>query len=452
MKDTDSLDASGSSPSGDGGKQDNMYYGANPMLFTLAQELRAKMTEAEEILWNAIKINEWHLKFRRQHPISNYIADFYCHKIKLVIELDGGYHENKEVKIYDEKRENDIGEFGIKILRFRNEEIINNIESVLKKMNDTISAIQQENKDEKIIPMNSIKAAESPNTPPLGDGGRLPLFVIKIGGNVIDDEKNLAAFLQNFASISAKKLLVHGGGKIATKIGEQLGIQSNYINGRRITDEATIDLVTMVYGGLINKKIVAKLQSLNCDAIGLTGADANIIPSTKRPIVYAKLPKEADSANTSPLGDGGIDYGFVGDVITEKIGIKNLEVLLANNFTLVIAPLTHDGKGQMLNTNADTVASSLAVALSNRYDVRLIYCFEKNGVLENVEDDDSVIKLITKEKYQQLLTDKKLFDGILPKIDNAFAAIDNGVKEVLIGHANDLLQNVTPYTKGTLIK
>ena len=441
MKVTDSLDASGSSPSGDGGKQDNMYYGANPMLFTLAQELRAKMTEAEEILWNAIKINEWHLKFRRQHPISNYIADFYCHKIKLVIELDGGYHENKEVKMYDEKRENDIGEFGIKILRFRNEEIINNIESVLRKMNDTISAIQQENKDEKIIPINSTKAAESPNTHPEQgpdllsgrDGGRLPLFVIKIGGNVIDDEKNLASFLQNFTCINAKKILVHGGGKVATKIGEQLGIQPNYINGRRITDEATIDLVTMVYGGLINKKIVAKLQSLNCDAIGLTGADANIIPAVKRPVK-------------------DIDYGFVGDVIKEKIAIKNLEVLLANNFTLVIAPLTHDGNGQMLNTNADTVASSLAVALSNSYDVRLIYCFEKNGVLENVENDDSVIKLITKDKYQQLLTDKKLFDGILPKIDNAFAAIDNGVKEVLIGNANDLLQNVTPDTKGTLIK
>lgn len=259
------------------------------------------------------------------------------------------------------------------------------------------------------------------------------LFVIKIGGNVIDDEKNLAAFLQNFASINAKKILVHGGGKIATKIGEQLGIQSNYINGRRITDEATIDLVTMVYGGLVNKKIVAKLQSLQCDAIGLTGADANIIPAVKRPVK-------------------DIDYGFVGDVIKEKIAVKNLEVLLANNFTLVIAPLTHDGNGQMLNTNADTVASSLAVALSNSYDVRLIYCFEKNGVLENVDDDDSVITLITKEKYQQLLKDKKLFDGILPKIDNAFAAIDNGVKEVLIGHANDLLQNVTPDTKGTLIK
>lgn len=259
------------------------------------------------------------------------------------------------------------------------------------------------------------------------------LFVIKIGGNVIDDAGTLQNFLVNFASISAKKILVHGGGKIATKIGEQLGIQSNYVNGRRITDEATIDLVTMVYGGLVNKKIIAKLQSLQCNAIGLTGADANIIPAIKRPV------KE-------------IDYGFVGEVVKEKMAIKNLEVLLVNNFTLVIAPLTHDGNGQMLNTNADTVASSLAVALSGSYDVRLIYCFEKNGVLENVEDDDSVITLITKEKYQQLLADKKLFDGILPKIDNAFAAINSGVKEVLIGHANDLLQNVTPNTKGTLIK
>ncbi|CAN5228073.1 acetylglutamate kinase [soil metagenome] len=259
------------------------------------------------------------------------------------------------------------------------------------------------------------------------------LFVIKIGGNVIDDNASLQSFLENFASIKAKKILVHGGGKIATKIGEQLGIASNYVNGRRITDEATIDLVTMVYGGLVNKKIVAKLQSLDCDAIGLTGADANIIPAVKRPVK-------------------DIDYGFVGDVVKEKIAVNNLEALLANNFTLVIAPLTHDGNGQMLNTNADTVASALAVALSASYDVRLIYCFEKKGVLENIADEDSVITLITKEKYQQLLTENKLFDGILPKIDNAFAAINSGVKEVLIGDASDLLQNVTANTKGTLIK
>ncbi|MEO5891315.1 MAG: acetylglutamate kinase [Ferruginibacter sp.] len=259
------------------------------------------------------------------------------------------------------------------------------------------------------------------------------LFVIKIGGNVIDDDAALQSFLNNFASINAKKILVHGGGKIATKIGEQLGIQSKYINGRRITDEATIDLVTMVYGGLINKKLVAKLQAQGCNAIGMTGADANIIPAIKRPV------KE-------------IDYGFAGDIKTSDIGTNSLEVLLSNNFTLVIAPLTHDGNGQILNTNADTIASALAVGLSKSYDVRLIYCFEKKGVLENVADENSVINLITKEKYVQLVQDKKLFDGILPKIDNAFAAIDNGVKEVLIGDANDLLQNVTNDTRGTLIK
>jgi len=303
-------------------------------------------------------------------------------------------------------------------------------------------------------PLGAGGAAESLNNSPSGDGG-CSLFVIKIGGNIVDDEAALQSFLKDFAAIKANKILIHGGGKIATKIGEQLGIKSNYVNGRRITDAATIDLVTMVYGGLVNKKIVAKLQSMQCNAIGLTGADANIIPAKKRPIVFFSTtePGETtDSSNNSPSGDGGIDYGFVGDVTPSNIGVQNLQALLSNNFTLVFAPLTHDGNGQILNTNADTIASSLAVALSKSYDVRLIYCFEKKGVLENVEDENSVITLITKEKYAQLLQDKKLFDGILPKIDNAFAAIDNGVKEVLIGDANDLLQNVTANTIGTLIK
>ena len=325
------------------------------------------------------------------------------------------------------------------------------------------------NKDAKIAsglqtsPLGAGGETESLQTSPLasGDGGSIPLFVIKIGGNIVDDETALQAFLKNFASIQANKILIHGGGKIATKIGEQLGIKSNYVNGRRITDAATIDLVTMVYGGLVNKKIVAKLQSMQCNAIGLTGADANIIPAKKRPIVFSSIAvsgEKADGLQTSPLasgdgfGDGAIDYGFVGDVTPSNIGVQNLQALLSNNFTPVFAPLTHDGNGQMLNTNADTIASSLAVALSSIYDVRLIYCFEKKGVLENVEDENSVITLITKEKYAQLLQDKKLFDGILPKIDNAFAAIDNGVKEVLIGDANDLLQNITAQTIGTLIK
>ena len=261
---------------------------------------------------------------------------------------------------------------------------------------------------------------------------RPTLFVIKIGGNVVDDETNLSSFLKDFASIAERKILVHGGGKIASRIGEQMGIQPNYINGRRITDEATINLVTMVYGGLVNKKIVAKLQALQCNAIGLTGADANIIPATKRPV------KE-------------IDYGMVGD-INEQVDRGKLNLLLENDLVPVIAPLTHDGAGQMLNTNADTIASALAVSLSQSHEVRLIYCFEKKGVLENVADEHSVITLITKPVYERLIADKKLFDGILPKIDNAFAAINNGVKEVLIGDASDLLQNVTTDTKGTLIK
>lgn len=257
------------------------------------------------------------------------------------------------------------------------------------------------------------------------------LFVIKIGGNVIDDDASLKLFLERFAKVEGKKILVHGGGKIATSIGKQLGIEPNYVNGRRITDAATIELVTMVYGGLLNKKIVAQLQAIDCNAIGLTGADANIIPADKRPV------KE-------------IDYGFVGDIVNEKLKIKNLRLFLSNDLIPVIAPLTHDQHGQILNTNADTIASALAVALSALYDVRLIYCFEKKGVLENVEDQSSVINLINKEKYQQLLADKKLADGILPKIDNAFAAIDSGVNEVLIGDANDLLLNVTENVKGTL--
>ena len=413
---------------GGDGQRHNMHYGASPVLFELAGELRARMTEAEEVLWNLIKINEWHLKFRRQHPIANYIADFYCHTVKLVIELDGGYHENKEVKVYDEAREKDIKEYGITVLRFTNEEVLHNIEEVLTKIGDAISSIKKEGNER----------AERPNNSPSGDGGKL--FVIKIGGNVIDDAAALRSFLIDFASVEGKKILVHGGGKIATSVGKQLGIEPNYVNGRRITDAATIDLVTMVYAGLLNKKIVAGLQLFNCNSLGLTGADANIIPATKRPF-----------ANSS-LGDGDIDFGFVGDVNCQQLSVNSLQVFLNNDLVPVVAPLTHDGKGQLLNTNADTIASALAIALSAHYDVRLIYCFEKKGVLENVDDGSSVIGLLNKERYQQLIEGKKLADGILPKIDNAFTAIDSGVKEVLIGDANDLLLNVTENVKGTLFR
>jgi len=277
------------------------------------------------------------------------------------------------------------------------------------------------------------------------------LFIIKVGGNIIDDQEKLSSFLNSLSQIfgassslpfRGRGLLVHGGGKIATEIGNKLGIESKYINGRRITDDATIDLVTMIYGGLINKKIVAQLQSFNCNAIGLTGADGNIIPATKRP------PKKM--SNEKGLSEL-IDFGWVGDVDSPTFNVESLKLLLGNGFTPVFAPLTHDKQGHILNTNADTIASSLAVALSPFYDVRLIYCFEKKGVLENVKDENSVIHRITKEKYKQLLDDQKLFAGILPKIDNAFAAIDAGVHEVLIGDATDLLQNTTDKTIGTLI-
>ena len=259
------------------------------------------------------------------------------------------------------------------------------------------------------------------------------LFVIKIGGNVIDNALFLQSFLRDFSAVPAKKILVHGGGKIATRIGDQLGIVSNYVDGRRITDENTIDLVTMVYGGLVNKKIVAQLQSYGCNAIGLTGADANTIPAVKRPV------KE-------------IDYGFVGDLDSSLLDLDRWNAFLASGLVPVVAPLTHDGQGQMLNTNADTMASTIAVLLSAIYRVRLVFCFEKKGVLQNPDDDDSVIPLITTHTYQELLQQNSLSGGILPKIDNAFQAIRAGVTEVLIGDAKDLTQNTGAAMRGTLIK
>ena len=256
------------------------------------------------------------------------------------------------------------------------------------------------------------------------------LFVIKIGGNVIDHEAALDAFLADFARIDSPKILVHGGGKIATRIGDKLGIISRYVQGRRITDDATIDLVTMVYGGLVNKQVVAALQAKGCNAIGLTGADGNCIPAVKRPVK-------------------DVDYGWVGDV--KGVNAGALSTLIGGGMTPVMAPLTHDGAGHILNTNADTIASSVAVALSGLYSVRLIYCFEKKGVLEDVNREDSVISLINRENHARLLAEGKLADGIIPKIDNAFAAIDAGVGDVLIGDARDLLTNVSGAVSGTLI-
>ena len=257
------------------------------------------------------------------------------------------------------------------------------------------------------------------------------LFVIKIGGNVLDNPGALDTFLGDVASASGYRILVHGGGKIATRLGEQLGIESKYVQGRRITDDATIDLVTMVYGGLVNKQLVAALQAKGCNAIGLTGADANCIPAVRRPVTT-------------------IDYGWVGDVGEVQAGA--LKALLDAGLVPVMAPLTHDGKGHILNTNADTIASALAVALSPTYTVRLVYCFEKKGVLEDVEREDSVIPLIDRKGYARLREEGRLADGIIPKIDNAFAAIDSGVREVLIGDAADLRVNLgRGAVSGTLI-
>jgi acetylglutamate kinase len=257
------------------------------------------------------------------------------------------------------------------------------------------------------------------------------LFIIKIGGNVLDKPEALQSFLKSFAAIKEPKVLIHGGGKIATKLGEQLGIESNYVNGRRITDAQTIDLVTMVYGGLVNKQLVAALQALGCNAIGLTGADGNVMKAVKRPVK-------------------DIDYGFVGDIVAEGVNTSLLEALLQQNTIPVFAPLTH-ANGSMLNTNADTIASVLAIALSKLYDVRLIFCFEKKGVLRNVDDADSVIRHLPKTLYEELLAQKAFADGILPKLENAYAAIHAGVKEVLIGEADDLVRNTGKETEGTLI-
>jgi acetylglutamate kinase len=257
------------------------------------------------------------------------------------------------------------------------------------------------------------------------------LFVIKIGGNVIDDPNSLSSFLDDFASIRERKILVHGGGKIATRIGEQLGIKPRYHNGRRITDAETIALVTMVYGGLVNKQVVAALQKRECPALGMTGADGNLIRAVRRPVK-------------------DVDFGYVGDITPADVNTALLSNLLENQIVPVVAPLTHC-EGEILNTNADTIAAALAIASGTQYAVRLIYCFEKKGVLLDVSDDGSVITRLTEQRYHELLAGQALADGILPKLENAFSSIRQGVQEVLIGHAGDLLRNTGYDTTGTLI-
>ncbi len=275
------------------------------------------------------------------------------------------------------------------------------------------------------------------------------LYVIKIGGNIIDDEQKLSSFLKDFSEVFGasshpfigRRLLVHGGGKLATKMAAQLGIEQQMVDGRRITDAETLKIVTMVYAGLINKNIVAQLQANNCNAIGLTGADGNVIKSHKR------------GAN-SPLGDGGVDYGFVGDV--DEVNTSLLQSLLEQNMAVVLAPITHDKNGLLLNTNADTIAQETAKALSSIYDVELIYSFEKSGVLLDVNDDTTVIPILTRAYYQELKTplqgtgEPVIFAGMIPKLDNAFAAVNSGVSKVIIGKAEEL-QQLVKGVKGTAI-
>lgn len=255
------------------------------------------------------------------------------------------------------------------------------------------------------------------------------LVVIKIGGNIIDNEKALQKFISNFHAIKTPKILVHGGGKLATQLSEKLGIETKMIDGRRITDAETLTITTMVYAGLINKNVVAKLNAKGTMAVGLCGVDAFLIPSTKRK-------------------KGSVDYGFVGDVQSKKINVKLLGHLLKNNYTPVIAPITADNKGQLLNTNADTIASSLATSLSAHYKVKLVYCFEKDGVLHN----EKVIPSITKGSYQTLKEQQIVKDGMIPKLDNAFDAIDNGVRTVVIGHADKLKQIIQSHAGTSITK
>jgi acetylglutamate kinase len=249
------------------------------------------------------------------------------------------------------------------------------------------------------------------------------LYIVKIGGNIIDDEKKLSSFLQSFASIKSNKILIHGGGKLATNLADELGVQQKLIDGRRITDAETLKIVTMVYAGYINKNIVSQLQSKNCNAIGLCGADANIIQAHKR--IHPS-----------------IDYGFVGDI--DKVNGEQLMQLINSGLTPIIAPITSDAEGQLLNTNADTIAQEIAKAMSEYYNVQLIYSFEKSGVLLDANDDSTVISSINPKHYETLKTEKKIFAGMIPKIDNAFAALNSGVKKVIIGNAeklNELINN-----------
>ena len=251
------------------------------------------------------------------------------------------------------------------------------------------------------------------------------LKVIKIGGNIIDNLDSLQIFLEQFSKIEGPKILVHGGGKLATKLAKQMGVEVKMIEGRRITDVDTLNIITMVYAGKINKNIVAKLQANKSNAVGFTGADGNSIIAEKR------------SVKT-------IDYGLVGDIL--KVNTNTLEILINNNVIPVFCAITHDEKGQLLNTNADTIASELAIGFAKDYKTELYYCFEKNGVLQDINDDTSVIENINTETYKSLIEQNIIADGMLPKLNNCFHAINNNVHKVHIGKPDMLFTEISHTT------
>jgi acetylglutamate kinase len=251
------------------------------------------------------------------------------------------------------------------------------------------------------------------------------LTIVKVGGKIVEEPASLQQLLQGFLKIEGHKLLVHGGGRSATALASRLGIESRMVNGRRVTDEAMLEIVTMVYGGLVNKKIVASLQALGVNALGLTGADLNYMVSAKRPVAT-------------------VDYGFVGDV--EQVDASILADLIAREVVPVLAPLTHDGKGMLLNTNADTIAAEAAKALAAHFNVTLLYCFEKKGVLRDENDDESVIATITPLLFEEYVENGIIGGGMIPKLENAFAALNEGVAKVVITRA-DMLGS----TEGTTI-
>lgn len=251
------------------------------------------------------------------------------------------------------------------------------------------------------------------------------LHIVKIGGNIINDAHTLSNFLQEFAALEGAKILVHGGGKRATELANSIGLEPKMINGRRVTDAVNLEIVTMVYAGLLNKNIVAQLQLNNCNALGLSGADVNAIQAHKR-IVQ------------------DIDYGFAGDI--DAVNSKAIAVFLQHEMTPVFCAISHNKKGQLLNTNADTIASEIAIAMTDVYNVSLIYTFEKNGVLKSIDDDHSVIEHINSESYELLKEKGIIADGMLPKMHNCFNALQRGVREVLIANPTILKNQTQPHT------